>query len=182
MIVAGHQTNNPSGIFGVVRMAFCFLAGIALARLFHLWPISANAATLTTIVSAMLVFLFLWLDNLGTLTVFGFAGLIFGLAYAQGPISRFVTTGPIMFLGKISFSFYMIHIIPLNLFEWMLQDKIQEFGILVRLFSLAWIALACLAIAWCTYELVELPFQRVGRKVASGSMDARLQFKRKIGL
>jgi peptidoglycan/LPS O-acetylase OafA/YrhL len=181
MMVAGHATNNPSGIFGVIRMAFCFFAGIAVARLFHLWAIPRKTAAITTILFTLITLLFLWLDNLGTLIVFGFAGLIFGLAYGYGPINAFMTSSPIMFLGKISFSFYMVHIIPLSLFVWVLTDRTQGLGFLTKLLALACMPVACVALAMLTYEFIEIPFQRLGRKVVRGSARADFELKEKTG-
>jgi peptidoglycan/LPS O-acetylase OafA/YrhL len=180
MIVAGHATNNPTGVFGAIRMAFCFFAGIALARLFHLRAISANAAVLTTIISSIAIFIFLWLDNLGTFIVFGFAGLIFGLAYSHGPISAFMTSSPIMFLGKISFSFYMTHIWPLNAFVWLFAERVQGLGVVTKLGVLAFVVVTCVAVAMVTYEFVELPFQRLGRKVSRSPGSAGRQLKQTI--
>lgn len=180
MIAAGHAINNPSGIFGAIRMAFCFFAGIAMGRLFQLRAMSPRTVTLITVVSALATLIFLCLDRLGTLTVFSFAGLIYGLAFASGPISEFMTSGPIMFLGRISFSFYMVHIIPLSLFAWVVRDRIQGLGIAAKLSALVCIVVACVVIAMITYEFVELPFQRFGHRLARRSTSTKLQLNEKV--
>ena len=167
MVAAGHSVNNPSGLFGAIRMAFCFTSGIALCRLFKLAALPATAAPALTTASTAAIALCLWFDDLGTLAVFGFAGLIYGLALARGPVSRFMSSQPVVFLGKISFSFYMVHIIPLNLFMWVIADRLSALGLGARIAMLAGVALACLGCAMFTYRFVELPFQRLGRRAAS---------------
>jgi peptidoglycan/LPS O-acetylase OafA/YrhL len=164
MVVAGHATNNPSGIFGTIRMACCFFAGLCLARLFHLKTLSAAMSTFITVAAFFSTLFFLWDDRLGTLTVFTFAALIFGLAHERGPVSGFMRSRPVMFLGKISFSFYMTHLIPLNLFLWASDGRVQHFGNVLKCCALAGISITCVLIATFTYKLVELPFQRLGHK------------------
>jgi peptidoglycan/LPS O-acetylase OafA/YrhL len=178
MVVGGHATNNPSGIFGTIRMAGCFFAGLCLARLFHLQVLSAAMSTFITAVATISTFFFLWYDNLGTLTVFSFAALIFGLAYARGPISDFITSRPVTFLGKISFSFYMTHVIPLNLFIWALDGRVQKFNIVLKFGAVAGLAIACVLIAIFTYRVVELRFQKFGQKCSSNLLHAHLYAKR----
>ncbi|MDT8871257.1 hypothetical protein RAA17_09660 [Komagataeibacter rhaeticus] len=50
--------------------------------------------------------------------VFGFAALVFGLAYQRGAINAFLCSGPVMWLGRISFSFYLTHYLIIGILSW----------------------------------------------------------------
>jgi peptidoglycan/LPS O-acetylase OafA/YrhL len=167
MVIAGHATNNPSGIFGIVRMFTCFFAGICLCQFFHLRVIAPSTAKLLTLLSTIEIFICLECDWLGTFTVLGFAGLILGLAFEGGAISSLMKSRPCMFLGRISFSFYIVHIIPLNLFAWIIGDRILGFSTDAKMIVIGGIIGTCISLAVLTYKFVEVPFQRLGRRTAA---------------
>jgi peptidoglycan/LPS O-acetylase OafA/YrhL len=170
MIAAGHATNNPSGSFGLIRMAFCFAAGVSLCRSFQLISIPSAMITTLTLASIVLIAVCFGWAPIGTLSVFGFGGLIFGLAYSRGPVNRLMTTLPVMYLGRVSFSFYIVHLIPLELFEFFVLDAVRQSSIGIRLAALAMVVVTLFLLATLTYRTIEVPFQRLGRRVA-----ARLQ-------
>ncbi len=99
----GHATDNPTAAFGLVRMAFCFVAGIALQRCFRFWPAGEGWAALLTLASLGWILLCLTWRPLNLFAVLGFGGIILGLAYQRGPVDAVLTSGPAMFLGRISF-------------------------------------------------------------------------------
>jgi peptidoglycan/LPS O-acetylase OafA/YrhL len=47
------------------------------------------------------------------LTPAGFAVLIFCLSFRTGALDRFLSSRPVMFLGRISFPLYLVHVMPL---------------------------------------------------------------------
>lgn len=167
MVAGGHATSNPSGAFGLVRMTFCFVAGVYLCRLFQLRSIPAAPVTALTIASVVLIGLCFWWSAIGTLSVFGFAGLILGLAYKTGPIHGLIVTRPVMFLGRVSFSFYIVHLIPLELFHYFVLDTARQSAVAIRLMALAAVVTAIFLLAVLTYRCIEIPFQRLGRRVAA---------------
>jgi peptidoglycan/LPS O-acetylase OafA/YrhL len=157
-------------------MAFCFFAGIALCRCFQLLSLTPIVARLVTACSAAATVVCLSVDSLGVFAVFGFAGLIFGLAYQTGTINELLSSRPAMFLGKISFSFYMVHYIPLDLFLWLTSWEKWQFGVGTKITVLAALAVIAFLLSVATYVLVEVPFQGLGRRV-SAAVVARLSRK-----
>jgi peptidoglycan/LPS O-acetylase OafA/YrhL len=166
MILGGHATNNPSALFGLVRMALCFGAGVCLCRTFQLRARSDRTRGLLAVASAAFIALCFWQTRLGVLSVFGFAGLIYSLACGAGLISSFMTSPLVMWLGRISFSLYIIHLIPLDLFDWLLSRYESDLSRPVSVAMLAVAASLPFALAAFTHRLVEQPFQRLGRRIA----------------
>jgi len=170
MVGFGHATNNPSGYFALIRMGTCFFAGMCLCRAFQLTPLSAASAIVLTISSATLILACFTWEKFGTLSVFGFAGLILGLAYEKGPIHKLITARPVMFLGKISFSFYLLHLIPLELADYFLFQRLRGSSVLLKCAALSGVVAAIISLAWLTYVMVEAPFQRLGRRMNRPSL------------
>ena len=167
MVIGGHATNNPSGTFGAIRMVFCFVAGAYLCRSFQLGAVRERAA-IVTVASVILIGVLFSVDRFAILSVFGFAGLILGLSYQAGPVHYFVTTKPIMYLGQISFSFYLVHLIPLDLFRWRFGNALRGSGIEIRIAVLCLLVALTVSLAALTYRLIEVPFQQLGRRLANG--------------
>ena len=169
LLVLGHHTqDSPTGTFGLIRCVFGFLAGSCMARAFQLRKASGGAAWRGEVLA--------WLSILiiaGTLSapkfnmfiVFGFCLLIYALAWQNSLFDRLLSSGPAMFLGRISFSLYMVHYIPMKLSLWFLQTHLEEAGLPVRVACLAAVPLVCVLLALMLYKGVELPFQRYARSV-----------------
>ncbi len=180
MAVTGHARNNPNGAFALIRMAFCFSAGACLCRVFQLVEVARLPAAVLTLISVALIGVSFWQDRLGLFSFFGFAGLIFGLAYQSGPVDRLLTTGPMMFLGRISFSFYLVHATPLLLFDWFAGHELRDASVLMKSTALTGLVVACFVVATLMYHLVEIPFQRIGRRVAAGVTASPLMRHRRL--
>ena len=165
MIVGGHARDNPTAAFGLVRMAFCFAAGIALSRCYRCWSGGARWAPLVTIVSLIWIVATLSWRPLNLLAVLGFGGIILGLAYRRGPVNAALESRPAMFLGEISFSFYLVHYIPMRLSLWLYEFRLHASPLWLRVLSLVALGLFCLGAATLLHRWVELPSQRLGRRV-----------------
>jgi peptidoglycan/LPS O-acetylase OafA/YrhL len=166
MVVGGHATNNPSGAFGLVRMLTCFSAGVCLCRFYHLRAIGAVSARRLTYVSVAVIAISFAVSRIGVVSVAGFAGLILGLAYQVGPVNAFLAGRFSMWLGKISFSFYLVHLMCIELLFWVWQRHLQALGAVVQVAWFLVMIAAPLIVGTFTYWLVEEPFQRLGRRVA----------------
>ena len=166
MLAFGHGTNNPSGFFALIRMGTCFVAGVGLCRAYQLMSVSRASVTALTVASTALIAICFWQDSLGALSVFGFGGLILGLAYKSGPVHYLVTRRPIMFLGKISFSFYILHLIPLELCDYFLLAKLHGSSFVAKCMALIGITATLLLLSSFAYRIVEVPCQRLGRMAA----------------
>ena len=165
MLAFGHATDNPTAAFGLVRMGFCFVAGIALQRCFRFWPAGEGWACLLTVASLGWILLCLTWRPLNLLAVLGFGGLILGLAYQRGPVDAVLASAPAMFLGRISFSFYLIHYMPLRLSLWAYGSRLAESPLWVRVACLLAVAAFCILAAAALQRWFELPCQRLARRV-----------------
>ncbi len=162
LLVVGHHTqDSPTGTFGLIRMLFGFIAGTCMARCFQLRDTGGGGwlawASLAVIAATLCV------PAANMFVVFGFCGLIFALAYQDGAVNAVLASRPALWLGRISFSLYLIHYVPLKLSLWLLQTRLADSGLGLRIACLAAIPLICLVLAVLTYRWLELPFQRYAR-------------------
>lgn len=177
LVAFGHADDNPTGSFGLVRMIFSFVAGMALARGFRLWPGGAAIAAPVTLAAILFLVLVVAFRPANVLVVFGFGALIFGLAYQRGPVNALMTTRPVMFAGRISFSFYLIHFIPLKLSLWLLQTQFPEASLAVRLACLVALVAFCVVAAMVTHRFLEVPFQRAARHLLRAQPAAKIRLR-----
>lgn len=161
----GHAVDNPTAAFGLVRMGFCFAAGIALSRCFRCWPEGSRHAAAITLASAAWILLSLCWRPLNLFVVLGFGGIILGLAYRRGPVDRLLTSAPAMFLGRISFSFYLVHYIPLRLSLWLFTPGLAAAPLWLRISCLAFVVASCVVAATLLQWWFEVPCQRLGRRM-----------------
>lgn len=166
LVVFHHANDNPTGTFGSVRMIFCFMAGLCLHRCHQLAP-AAAADLASGLAGLALLFIAatLFVRTAPVLDAFGFAALIFGLAYQRGPVNRMLQSRLALFFGRLSFSFYLIHLLIISIISWSLGHWLRAQGVSVRIASVFVIFLLCLLAAAVLYELVERPSQRLGRRL-----------------
>jgi peptidoglycan/LPS O-acetylase OafA/YrhL len=169
LVAFGHAHRNPTGLFGLVRMIFCFMAGMCLSLCYQLWRQGERFATAITLGSLAFIAVTVAVQAAEVLIVFGFAGLIFGLAYRRGPINTLLETRPAMFLGRISFSFYLIHYIPLKLSVWLLQTYFSETTLAFRVSFLVALVTSLVVLATLTHRFLEVPFQRLARRMLNNA-------------
>ncbi|WP_273185602.1 acyltransferase family protein [Hyphomonas adhaerens] len=92
------------------------------------------------------------------------AGLVIWLGQPSGEesrplVSRFLALPPIVWMGRISYSLYLVHWPVLVLAPFLMMRRLT-FGE-----TLAALAL-CFLLAWLVYRLVETPLRRTGRKTS----------------
>lgn len=166
LILFHHTQDSPTGTFGLIRMLFGFIAGMFMARCFALLPTAAVTGERVIVASLIFLVAALTIRWANMLVVFGFCGLIFGLAYKKGPVNAVLSSRPIMFLGQISFSLYMIHYIPLKVSLWLLQTtSLSDAGLPIRIGCLVGLLLFCLGLAIVVHDQIELRFQRLARNL-----------------
>jgi len=164
LFLSRHANNNPTGTFGSVRMFFCFVAGICLYRCYQLAPeYLASWASAITCLALVFIAITLFFPPAPVLDAFGFAALIFGLAYQRGPVNRILESRLSLYLGKISFSFYMSHFLIINIISWTAERWLTTQGLGVKAAALLALSMLCLAAASLLYAWVERPSQRLGR-------------------
>lgn len=83
------------------------------------------------------------------------SGLIFSAIHPQRRLAKLLGSAPLVFLGKISFSIYLLHMFVIKYLPINLQVPVQ---------AKAWITLATiLLISAITYHILEVPGMRTGK-------------------
>lgn len=159
------ENTNPSGTMGAVRMLFCSFAGVCLYRCFAMMERPPVHPDLLCGIGIAVPVATMFVPVASMLDVFGFAALILGLAYQRGTINRAFASRPALFMGKISFSFALVHGVLIAFTEWCLRKPFLEHS---RLFGAGWllaIVLSCVLLGILLHAAVEIPGLRVGRRV-----------------
>lgn len=165
--IAHHAYTNSTGSFGIVRMAFCFLAGILLQRTIDLLGEQRQrVASGVSVASILFLLLTFVVPKLSVLDVFGFAALIASLSYKTGPVDSFLRTRAMLWLGKISFSLYLTQFFIENLFLWAVYDRLRHEGIWINAAALIFLSSLYLAVAYACFRLVEKPMHRLAQRIA----------------
>ncbi len=157
--IFGRQLTFLTFDFGIARIIPEFLIGVALYRVSRGWDLGTWGPGITFGLAMFLVAIAHW--NLGDwIAVPVLASLLFAIASLerQGGV-RFLRTRPLIYLGEISYSIYMVHGIVLTLWfkALTLTVEIQEpLGA-----TLAWMAIPMsLVAAACAYHFIEVPCRR----------------------
>lgn len=171
-LVDKHGVGNYIGqIPSVIRMACCFIAGAAFCRASLLAPriFLRHASTLSMVALGLIAAAALAPAIAGMLP-FGYAVLIFALSFGRGPIDRMLSLPISLFLGKISFPLYLLHVMPLLWLSYHLRTAGVSQGL--SLVALLLCAAGCIGLAFLLHRLVEVPSQRWGRQWALASPPA----------
>ena len=151
----------------VVRMVSCFVAGMAIQRLWAMDTESARKwAGWITAASAAGLFIAALLPSGGVAFNFLFASLLYGLAFQQGAVNKLLSSRCMMFFGKISFPLYLTHVIPLLWLRYFLQANGAAYSPLQKSAALICWAIGCILAAALLHSFVEKPFHALGRQWA----------------
>ncbi len=173
MAVREVSSSPTSPGMALLRIATEFVAGALLWKAWSLaqepqsprWDVVAGAAFLLTVgcLAALPDG-----EGLGLLTTPIIAVFVIACAGAVGPIGRLLSSGPMIFGGKISYSLYMVHFIVLmmagKLAPW---ENYDDSSVVVRVGLLAAYYLTCLLAAMACYFLVEEPARKAIRSATS---------------
>lgn len=161
--IAANDIYAPGAL---VRMACGFVAGAALAQARPATPdwIARYAGVISVGVTvAIILSLFSWRGSAAMPAEFG--ALIFLLSFQKGAIHHLLSSRPVLFLGRISFSLYLIHVQLLLLMEIHLLPQAIGSRPLGALLIVGYFTVTLL-LSWLLYSLVERPFQHLGRSMA----------------
>ena len=152
---------SPDGFAGPAvasRVGCEFMAGALLYQYLRLGPL-AGARVLLIAAPVLLVAAFLRVESGSLLLCLpAFAALILLAAHGDNPVAAALTRGPVQFLGRVSFSFYMVHW-PI-IFLWLHWSRGAAPAVsLVAVFALT------TGVAWACYRVLEQPAQRWSRRV-----------------
>jgi peptidoglycan/LPS O-acetylase OafA/YrhL len=161
LLASGRAFENQWGGYGLIRMALQLIAGIALCQYFRLSSDNKFAAATAAIAGIAILLFCFFLPALGAVTPLLFACLILGLAYQKGSTFKLLSSRPVVFMGEISYSFYLCHWIMIHLTLWLLKSHLisMEWGHVAL-----WIEwLPCVLMSYVLYRTVELPGRKRGR-------------------
>jgi peptidoglycan/LPS O-acetylase OafA/YrhL len=172
-----HELLLPIGM-RVVAYSFCFYLGVLLPRIIRT-PVGAAIGVNSWLVVAELIaefFLRLWAvdEKILTETKYTIDALVSGHAIAFVMLSpvRWLRWRPLIWLGDISYSFYVFAQLFLTLFAFVLMKTFPEAWrwTLSGRFMIASTSLfGCLAVtlplAALSYRLIELPGIRIGKRI-----------------
>ena len=167
-----------------------FAGGLACWHLYRRWPQQLPFAALLEVLSLGALLGFVWcspLLGLPALIVFPSMAVVTVFAYQAGPISRFLTSRGWVWLGAISYSLYMVHVMvlariadvfllisrytaqPLARYSW--QDGIPikaiDLPLLPALLVQFAMVAACLLAAHFVFRLIEEPARQWSRRRAA---------------
>ena len=158
----------------LARMACCFTAGMAACRVRQL---SSDRAAAFAPLASLIVCIALGACcqfRLGTLLApAGFTLVIFSLSFRAGYLDGFLSSKPVIFLGKISFPLYLLHAMPLL---WLVSHyRHAGLGPMAATAVLSAYGVACIAAAALLHYLVERPSHRWARPRLTPPASASLQ-------
>jgi peptidoglycan/LPS O-acetylase OafA/YrhL len=160
--------------FTIFGNLFCFLAGIATALVFKHNPLAftdAHSASWRGLpLSLASIGIMLWsmvqlnavpFESLpaypyAITTAAGAALLILSLTAARNPLARLMEWSPLVYLGKVSYAFYLVHFLPIMIVVYGTVRDTMQAGTGVTLLVMGGLGLI---ISMALYELVERPAQ-----------------------
>ena len=165
ILLACHNWKGDSVTrLGIVRGCGGFIAGAAMRHYVALAPDRNRAPGWVALASVAAIVVLLMFPKLGILTPLAFTSLIGALSYQRGIISRMLSSPPIMFLGRISFSIYLVHYTPLAVLEWLLISDVLPSTAAGVTAAVSLYVVIVLLLSVMLHYAVERPCQQMGRK------------------
>jgi peptidoglycan/LPS O-acetylase OafA/YrhL len=162
MMLLRHVHNTGvEGSPGLLRMASEFACGCLLFRAVDVGlkplPVLAEIIAISLLGIAVLV------SDAALLAPFALAMIVLLAAQDRGFLAKGVTSAPVMFLGEISYSIYLVHWIVLQISNWASSKVVlTSHEMVVR--DIGVLALI-VALSYCTYHFIEIPARAWGRRV-----------------
>ena len=145
---------------GISASAFVLACGLVLA--------STNLSRLGWITSQTHVLL----EAIGAVYLIGYV-----LSPAGKGVVRVLKTGPLLFLGAISYSLYAFHYPIVSALDWVSWSYVSSDRYLPAQTLCATLAApTCILVAWLGNVLIERPSQRLGRSLARRIQQSTLSF------
>lgn len=143
----------------LTRMACGFTAGMAICRARQLTGDHAARLAGRIAIFAAVIVVGCCLFTYGKLAApAGFALTIFCLSFRTGGLDQILSSRPAMFLGRISFPLYLVHVTPLL---WLVShNRVAPPGPLAASGLIATYIAGCLGLASLLHHLVERPSHR----------------------
>ena len=169
MTAAGIRGVNVEGTPGMLRMVFEFACGCLLYRAIsnglQALPLAADFAAIGLLLSAFFI------KGADYLALPAFALIVLLAAQNCNFIARCLSVAPIVFLGDISYSIYLVHWIILQLSNWLFGKSLT---VLERPVWACGFLAVVLLVATFTFRFVEQPARKWGRSLSLARAQARL--------
>jgi peptidoglycan/LPS O-acetylase OafA/YrhL len=152
----------------VVRMLACFLAGVAV---FRIWTLTAESAqkrwaAWISAVAAVGILVAGLSPKGGFAFNYLFAFLLYGLAFQRGIVNKLLSTRIAVFLGNISFPLYLTHVVPILWLHYFLLLNGARYTTFEKSAALMCWAIGCVLMATLLHHFVEVPSHELGRRWA----------------
>ena len=155
---AGFPDFSASLSWGAVRIGGEFVAGCLLWRAFALGTFDSAPWGAIAVAAFGTAGLLTGWPGTAFPIVCCFAVGVLSLAYARGPLAWCLSLRPIVFLGEISYSIYLLHWVVLRIFEYSVGRAVMQLG--GRGLALAVMVVVILGGSVLTYFGVERPARR----------------------
>jgi peptidoglycan/LPS O-acetylase OafA/YrhL len=183
--VGGVHLHDTSGA-GLLQCVFGFFCGSAAYRLFSwLRRHRSGFGSLAEIAAMGILAALFWYAPLGAFgTIVSFTVVILILAFDDGAVSRILAAAPFRFLGRISYSIYLVHFVVLSVLNGVLRALQSALDVALLqpgsaaiafgppgamdALAAAYILLLIPLAAW-TYRLVEVPGRIMFNQLAEGA-------------
>jgi peptidoglycan/LPS O-acetylase OafA/YrhL len=160
----GHASLHVSMEHTLIRVSSEFLAGCLVYRLYEIRRSLPTGSTLLYLVLLFAVFVVAvsaWSDPL---MPYAACLLVYVLARGSGPALRAFTLAPVVWLGRVSYSIYLTHLMLISMLLRLTPlETLQAMGPLARLAVLGLHGAVLIAVAASSYHLVEVPGRRIVR-------------------
>ena len=161
---------NSIGRLGAVRMLLGFFCGMLMCHLRQLAPFLSGTPKRVAWISCVLITGCIFVGPLHPLLVFPFASLIWALSYREGFVNTVLADGFAVYLGRISFALYLVHI-PIFRYTEYLIATINPDAPIAFLYVEVLLAVALsFGLATILYRWVEAPMHRLGRRLFGAFM------------
>ncbi|WP_165799557.1 acyltransferase family protein [Sphingomonas oleivorans] len=163
--VLGRDTLDITYDFGVVRCLGGFLIGLGLYQVCRVGrPLQARAADGLTLAAVAGLVLIMHFDASDLLAIPLFAILVMSLSASGGRVHRLLAAPVPRYLGRISYSIYLVHGLVFLAFWYAAPALGWRFGTPAEawLFAAAFLVLTISGAA-ISYRFIELPAQRLAR-------------------
>lgn len=152
---------DVDSLHALLRIAVAFTIGCFLYRIHRSVPVPDAVAAALPLVSIVLIVAGTYVPDLNpAVELIPTSGLILGLAYGLGPVSRLLATGPAVYGGTVSYSLYMIHGLVFGAARSLLIPRIATAGLPLRATGLAAIFGVSFGAAAVLYHFVEEPARK----------------------
>ena len=166
-VISGTAGINKIGFkAALTRMSLGFFSGAALAHCLAVCPDWLRRICPTLAMLSCLAIILIGASHMAEWAMTScFAILVFSVSAQRGSVQQLLGLPIMMFLGRISFPLYLLHVTPLLL----LVYNLRGVAIPVWTASLIFLAylIACLALAFLLHVTVERPSHRWGRRWAA---------------